>query len=437
MPQPSDLAVSERRAAAIVSRFTPSSNGSTNKSGDSSSRSADVPNTRPTATSERPPWRVFRFALAFAALLLAAYGITLKSYTLLTIEALIGTATLSVGGLLGFLFGIPRTTRPRSADVPGSDDGRREMTATPYEPSNNLEQVADWLTKILVGVGLVELGTLGGALAKVGDQVAKSVTPTPTGTAVVTEVIIIIFATIGFLASFLWTRIYYGGIQARADSDIVNWVASKLEDQETRIDRADKVAQKLASGKLIPGGANAAVTPIGPPTALTAVTAETRSMTPPSGGVPVTAEQAMPTGEVEAPISGLPVDVRERVDRFLLTGVKWDDDTVVDIFGEHPSTANGRTLSGEITAQYEKALVIRLVVERHEGKPMGENVLFLLHPTFRARIRVVPVEGDDRADLEIYCTGWFTVGAIADDGETLLEYDLRKLPGAPDWFKKG
>jgi hypothetical protein len=432
MPQPTDLAASERRAAAIVSRFTPSSNGSTNTSGAAPARSADA-GPRPGNTGERPPWRVFRFALAFAALLVAAYGATIKSYTLLTIEALIGTATLSVGGLLGFLFGIPRTTRPRSSEAPGSDDGRRDMTATPYEPSNNLEQVADWLTKILVGVGLVELGTLGGALAKIGDQVAKAVIPTPNGTSVVTQVIIITFATIGFLASFLWTRIYYGGIQARADNDIVNWVASKLEDQETRIDRADKVAQKLASGKLIPGGAAAPVTPIAQMTP----TSETRSMTPPSGGVAVTAEQTMATAETEAPIAALPIDLREKVDRFLLTGVKWDDDTIVDIFGDHPSTVNGRTLSGEITAQYEKALVIRLVVERHEGPPMGDEVLFLLHPTFRARIRVVPVEGDDRADLEIYCTAWFTVGAIADNGNALLEYDLRKLPGAPDWFKKG
>src|SRR5690242_13002216 len=166
MPQPTNLAASERRAAAIVSRFTPSSNGSTNSSGATTARSADAA-PRPGTTGERPPWRVFRFALAFAALLVAAYGATIKSYTLLTIEALIGTATLSVGGLLGFLFGIPRTTRPRPSEAPGSDDGRRDMSTTPYEPSNNLEQVADWLTKILVGVGLVELGTLGGALAKI------------------------------------------------------------------------------------------------------------------------------------------------------------------------------------------------------------------------------------------------------------------------------
>jgi hypothetical protein len=429
MPDPKDLAVSERRAAAIVSRFAPLSSGSPNGPAAASVARTDAGASRPATQSERPPWRVFQFALALTAVLLTAYGATIRSYTLLTIEALIGTATLSVGALLGFLFGIPRTTR-RNPENAASSDGRRDAVATPYEPSNNLEQVADWLTKILVGVGLVELGTLGTALARIGDQVAKSVAPAPSGTAVVTQVVLVTLATIGFLASFLWTRIYYGGIQARADSDIVNWVASKLEDQETRIDRADKVAQKLASGKLIPAGAASPGAPASP-------VASVASGTPPAGTVAVTAEQPMPTGEMQVTLPDLPKDLRERLDRFLLTGAVWNDDTVLDIFGEHPSSDNGRTLTAEITAQYEKALVIRLVVERHDGPPLGNEVMFLLHPTFRARIRVVPVEGDDRADLEIYCTAWFTVGAIADEGQTVLDYDLRKVPGAPEWFKRG
>jgi hypothetical protein len=422
-----DLAVGERHGGTITSRFNPSTNGSPKGSVTAPVRTMDGTGVRPTPIGERPPWRVFQFALALAALLVVWYGVTIQSATLLTIEALIGTATASVGGLLGFLFGIPRTTRPRAADPSGTNDGRRDTTATPYEPSNNLEQVADWLTKILVGVGLVELGTLGTALAKIGDQVAKAVTPAPTGTAVVTEVVIIAFATIGFLASFLWTRIYYGGIQARADNDIVNWVASKLEDQETRIDRADKVAQKLASGKLLPGGASA-------PAPAVTVTMPTGT-----GSVAITAEQEMPTtAETAVAVPpDLPETLRQQVDRFLHTGADWDDDTVVRIFGNQPSELNGRSLSGEITVQYEKALVIRLVAERHEGAPFGNDVTFLLHPTFHARIRTIPVEGDDHAELEIYCTGWFTAGAILDAGQTLLEYDLRKLPGAPEWFKKG
>lgn len=414
MLEPKDLAVSDRRAGSIPSRFTPYSDASP-KSAGAAPRTSDGAVARPASTGERPPWLVAQVALAFAALLVAGYGATTKSWTLLTIEALIGTAAVSVGGLLGFLFGIPRTIRPRNAESPTDGATRRDSAAAPYEPSNNLEQVADWLTKILVGVGLVELGKIGNALAQVGEQVAKSVAPPPAGTNVVTEVILIAFATIGFLASFLWTRIYYGGIQARADTDIVNWLESKLEDQESRIDRADKVAEKLASGKLIP-----------PTTAPQA-----------PGMVPVTMEQQPPTGELPAAIAtDLPEGVRAQVDRFLHTGVDWHDDTVTRIFGTHSPEANGRVLNAEISVSYEKALVIRLVVERRGGAPLDGDVVFLLHPTFHSRARVVPVEGDDRADLEIYCTGWFTVGAIADKGQTLLEYDLRKLPGAPDWFKK-
>jgi hypothetical protein len=429
-----DLATGERRGVTTVSRFNPFTNVTSNGSGAAPVLATDTAGPRPAQTSERPPWRVFQFALALAAVLVVWYGVTVQSWTLLTIEAMIGTATASVGGLLGFLFGIPRTTRARTADGSGATDGRRESTATPYEPSNNLEQVADWLTKILVGVGLVELGTLGTALARIGDQVAKAVNPPPTGTAVVTEVIVITFATIGFLASFLWTRIYYGGIQARADSDIVNWVASKLEDQETRIDRADKVAEKLASGKLVPGGPSVSTPAPSPASAPGSSTAT------PASTVAVTAEQEMPTtSETEAAVvpADLPESLRAQVDRFLHTGSDRDDDTVVRIFGSHPSEANGRSLSGEITVQYEKALVIRLMVERHEGSPLEKDVTFLLHPTFHARTRTIAVDDDDRAELEIYCTGWFTAGAIADAGATLLEYDLRKLPGAPAWFKKG
>src|SRR5512143_3092668 len=158
MPEPKDLALSERRAAATVSRFATSPTRSSNGSGALPLRTPpDSSAVQLALAPQRPPWRVFQFALLLAAFLLAAYGATTKSWTLFTVEALVGTATLSVGGLLGFLFGIPRTTRPpRGSEGAGANDGRREAINTPYEPSNNLEQVADWLTKILVGVGLVE-----------------------------------------------------------------------------------------------------------------------------------------------------------------------------------------------------------------------------------------------------------------------------------------
>ena len=52
---------------------------------------------------------------------------------------LIGTAAFSIGGFLGFIFGVPRT---------GTTDAA-------VQSNTNLEQVSDWLTKIVVGVSLV------------------------------------------------------------------------------------------------------------------------------------------------------------------------------------------------------------------------------------------------------------------------------------------
>lgn len=61
---------------------------------------------------------------------------------------LIASASFLAGGLVGFLFGIPRAVQGSTAP----------SGATQYQANTNLEQVSDWLTKIIVGVGLVQIG---------------------------------------------------------------------------------------------------------------------------------------------------------------------------------------------------------------------------------------------------------------------------------------
>lgn len=48
----------------------------------------------------------------------------------------------AVGALGGFLFGVPKL-------VPGGED--RADGKVVYVPNSNLEQVSDWLTKIIIG----------------------------------------------------------------------------------------------------------------------------------------------------------------------------------------------------------------------------------------------------------------------------------------------
>src|SRR5438552_4060746 len=90
----------------------------------------------------------------------AQLGFTSATVEVASVALMLAGACLLGGGLLGFLFGLPRTVQ---------DVGQRNSTTSglPSEPQNvsyhantNLEQISDWLTKILVGVGLTQIGQL-------------------------------------------------------------------------------------------------------------------------------------------------------------------------------------------------------------------------------------------------------------------------------------
>jgi hypothetical protein len=66
---------------------------------------------------------------------------------------------------------------------------------------------------------------------------------------------------------------------------------------------------------------------------------------------------------------------------------------------------------------------------------LERNVVFHLHPTFRASVKTVKVR-ESKATLRLSAWGAFTVGAIADEGATRLELDLATLPDAPKEFRE-
>jgi hypothetical protein len=66
-----------------------------------------------------------------------------------------GSCSFLGGGLVGFLFGIPRSASSGQATPTGE-----------YQANSNLVEVSDWLTKIIVGVGLVQIGRVVPGLSK-------------------------------------------------------------------------------------------------------------------------------------------------------------------------------------------------------------------------------------------------------------------------------
>jgi hypothetical protein len=187
-------------------------------------------------------------------------------------------ASLLTGGLTGLLFGIPRRLQteqsaPKSKDKETggkSDDDEPAAGQNIYASNTNLEQISDWLTKILVGVGLTQLDGIGRLLSSLGDMAAPALANLPASKATAIA-IVIFFVVSGFLFGYLWTRLYLGrwlteaenasslkkkltGIaqQANADAKAIELVSRQLEGDDSdvpaqsELDRAIREASKAA-----------------------------------------------------------------------------------------------------------------------------------------------------------------------------------------------
>ncbi len=197
----------------------------------------------------------------FYLLLRVGWSTVQDRYRLLFVILLWGLSFLSLGGLLGFLFGIPRTLTGSLNDR--SAEAKRAGGAT-YQVNTNLERVSDWLTTIIVGGTVTQLAKFPEYWAGVGDSFAASVDVRPSGVWRMTgSSSCLFFLVVGFLASYLLTRMYLAGAMQRADGlgeTLVSRISS-LTNEELQIleaaplyygaenppfsEQAKKVAQKV------------------------------------------------------------------------------------------------------------------------------------------------------------------------------------------------
>ncbi|MFG2819313.1 hypothetical protein ACGFX4_07790 [Kitasatospora sp. NPDC048365] len=131
---------------------------------------------------------------------------------------LIVAATFTVGGgLVGFLFGVPRLLTSGAAAHP--DDQGATSTAG-YAPNTNLEQVSDWLTKILLGAGLTQIGTLPHRLRELGEWLSPVVGGAAGdhgGAAGFVSALAVYYTVVGFVAGWLLTRLLLARALTAAD----------------------------------------------------------------------------------------------------------------------------------------------------------------------------------------------------------------------------
>jgi CheY-like chemotaxis protein len=158
-------------------------------------------------------------------------------------------ACLASGGIIGFLFGIPRVLQDNNISVasPKTNEENRAadnlgQSSYRMQVNTNLEQISDWLTKIIVGVGLIELRRLPEVLTSISTFLAKGVDGT-FQTQVLASTVIVYFTMVGFLGTYLMTRIYLAQAFSRADwgtQNTVNIAGHELTQEEFHEQQRDQ-----------------------------------------------------------------------------------------------------------------------------------------------------------------------------------------------------
>lgn len=282
---------------------------------------------------------------------------------------------------VGFLFGVPKVVQgdwPTGPSVHSSASGNLERRArdnilnSGYDQkvNTNLEEISDWLTKIIVGLGLVQLKELPGNIDTFTGRIAECFSG-PGSYRSAALAMVLFFAPAGFLYGYLMTRLYLQGALARAEG--VNAAQ-------------EEVLQK----------ANAALF------AAAGLTARRASFLKPDDSA----------GDIwnSDPYKGFAGGLSERNSRRLTAEIR-------------PITNTGSVNRVHLE-----------VASTDPRKPLTQPVKFLLHPTFEeAEVTQMP-DKDGVARLDILSEGEFTVAAETDGGDTRLELDLAEVPGGSTAF---
>lgn len=157
----------------------------------------------------------FMMSVGVASLIVFAvahflFGNRAQSFSILGVGLFLMGASTAFGSMLGFLFGVPKASLIQEPD--STRDVRDEPT---YLPNTNLETISDWLTKVIVGVGLVEIREVIAWIAGVG-QVAGAAMGGGDVMRTIATSMVVHNGLMGFFQGFLVAYLYLPKVFAAA-----------------------------------------------------------------------------------------------------------------------------------------------------------------------------------------------------------------------------
>jgi hypothetical protein len=302
-----------------------------------------------------------------------------------------GGASFICGFFIGFLFGIPKN----------HDHGNANLNLS---PSTNLTDIADWLTKIVVGVGLVEIKKIPALIQSIGLFVHRQMTgciqPNCTSSIqVMVNATIVFFGVLGLYYGYNYARLVLSPEYASAD----NRLRKRVDEQEKIIQDQSKQLNDIEKAQLA--------------RIINKVKLAEIQMEKTDPEFSAVLKEAAPKQ-----ITSYRDSQKGR-----WGGKSEVNNRVLSLESIVPSTEN----------QDQHHLVVK-VVSTQSTQPLTGSVYFVLHDSYQnsdsKMYEKVEVQ-NGMAVLELDSYEAFTIGAICDNGKTTLELDLNTLPNVPDVYK--
>jgi hypothetical protein len=321
----------------------------------------------------------------------------------------------------GTLFGMPK----RNKEVDKEND---------YALNNSLVEISDWLTKIIVGLALINLKEIPGYFINLGEYVSLSTKYKGELLNIYTISIVIYFGFLGLYIGYNYMRLVLSNKYKKADDRLIRKALEEEKEKVLKIKEENnqknlKINQIESIIKDKEQITKTLLKKINEPEILqTNIKLIVQKMAH-------SKEANDDKKTIELYANKMLADAKLKLQKGLTFN---DNDPQNGQWGQH-SIHNERQLTSTVIEETKGLYKIKLKVisTNPDSNPLNSSdlVLFALHNTFGdPPIRLVKVE-NQCAELELYSYGAFTVGAFVDKGTTELELNLAELPDVSYYFK--
>lgn len=310
---------------------------------------------------------------------------------------LIAGGSLLSGGFLGFIFGIPSILQDATARVRYND---------------NLVQISDWLTKIIVGVGLTQLYSLPHFVLKIGEHYQVNFGNDTWGRNV-SIAIIGFFFILGFLMIYFWTKTDYSTVMKTMDDEINKQLMAELQTATQQKDQAQLEKKEMAND-------------------ITKKETQNRISVSSQAADAKSFDNLMENNDYKEKL----LELKQAVEKLLpLKPIVHSDDLQKDRWGGKTEN-NGRKVSATVAKNaWQNLFDVVITVANTNNAPLTEPAAIFLHDSYEFPDNVIYATPSAGAVIQLSLLAYesFTLGVLFADG-TELELDLGNQPGFPKDF---